>query len=319
MEHSASYALRSESSLESGDDDPSRQPRAGGADAHQKPGFGSHLKAWLRPIFRLRNGEGSLREIVDEAIEEHQEETGTESLDAEGRAMLHNVLALNELTVDDIMTPRANMVAIPADATLKDIKALIEEKEHTRMPVYRETLDQVTGFVHIKDILPFLGARKAFSTDDVLRQLIVVPPSMRVPNLLLRMRKSGVHMALVVDEYGGTDGLVTLEDIFEHIVGDILDEHDDSDEEREIVALSKTRYDVLARTRIEDLEEATGLTLALEDRQEDFDTLGGLLFTLLGKVPEPGEVVTHPHGPRFEILEADPRRIHKVRLETAPT
>lgn len=257
----------------------------------------------------LRFGKtNSLEEEVAELIEEH---SGDRNVDAEERSILHNVIGMRDSTVDDVMIPRADIIAVENTATLDELKNVIISHEHTRTPIYKGSLDNVIGFVHIKDLVPFLGTAKEFDINTVLREILYVAPSMKVLDLLKQMRAKRVHMALVLDEYGGTDGLVTMEDLMEEIVGDIEDEHDEIEEE-EIKQLDENTYEVNARISVEDLEEKLGVQLITDDEDEDFETVGGMIFFMLGHVPVNGEVVRHHCGYDFEILDAEPRRINKL-------
>jgi CBS domain containing-hemolysin-like protein len=184
---------------------------------------------------------------------------------------------------------------------------------HTRLPVYRDNLDDVIGMVHIKDLLPYWGDGAEFKLEPLIREVLFVPPSMRILDLLLQMRDTGVHMAIVVDEYGGTDGLATIEDLVEEIVGEIQDEHDKI-LPPQIVELPNGALEADARVEVEELERRLGIELLDAERREDVDTLGGLLFTLLDRVPARGEIVRHPAGVEFAVLEADPRRIKRLRI-----
>ena len=267
---------------------------------------------WLRGLF-ISKPEGTLKEVIEEAIEGLAEDD--DAMPAQERVMLHNVLAFGECTVSEIMIPRTDIVAVAHDITLEDLKAHIIEQRHTRTPVYEDTLDHILGFLHVKDLLPMIAEDKPFHIRAYLRTMPYVPPSMKVVDLLARMRAAGSHMAIVVDEHGGTDGLVTLEDVVEEIVGDIQDEHD----EDELSNVYLTRMgdkivDANARVRIEQLERFLERTLVTEEEAGEFDTLAGLVSTTLGRVPAKGEMVPYRDGMKFEILDADPRRIRKVRL-----
>ncbi len=270
------------------------------------------VRSWLRNALRPRDS--SLKEALEEAIEEHEEQA-EERLAPEEKLMLHNVLGFGDIKVNEIMTPRADIAAVPSDITWPELKQHIVEMAHTRIPVYDKTLDKVLGFVHVKDLLSLLSGEVIFNIKSLMRPLLFVPPSMRIIDLLIRMRQAGSHMAMVVDEYGGTDGLVTMEDLFEEIVGDIHDEHDgDEDLEFRIIRVNDHTFDVSARVPIENLERQLGLNLVHVDNEGEFDTLGGLIFCQLGHVPSKGEIVNHDSGIRFEVLDADPRRIRKVRI-----
>lgn len=279
-----------------------------------RPSLWERFRTWLRRLIVYRQ-DGSLKEALEEVIEEHEEQALT-PLPLEEKRMLHNVLAIGDIKVSDIMTPRTDITAVANDTTLPTLKTHILRHRHTRVPVYQGTFDQMLGFIHVKDLLPMLSGDMGFEIGALLHDLLFVPPSMRILDLLVKMRKSGIHMAIVVDEHGGTDGLVTLEDLFEEIVGDIQDEHDGKDEEQMIYRAADRIFEVSARIRIETLEQQLGLNLVTEEKADEFDTLGGLIFFQLGRVPAKGEIISHVSGIRFQILEADARRIHKVRILT---
>jgi CBS domain containing-hemolysin-like protein len=192
------------------------------------------------------------------------------------------------------------------------------EAGHSRLPVYRDSLDDVVGIVHVRDLLPFWGAPEGFDLNRVCRRAPFVPPSMRVVDLLLQMRTTRVHMALVVDEYGGTDGLITIEDLVEQIVGEIQDEHD-----VEAAPLFIDRpggvIEADARTPIAALESRLGISLLAADEDEDIDTLSGLVSSLAGRVPVRGELIAHASGIEFEVVDADPRRVKRLRIRKVPT
>lgn len=287
--------------------DPSREA------PEQAPG--GFLRA-VRDFFSIKSGETSLRESVEEAIEEHEEGGNAASLGDREREMLFNVLEYGELRVDDVMVPRGDIVAVPNEIAFSGLVRLFADAAHSRMPVFRDTLDDVIGMVHVKDALKLIADGEdpdEFKIASIQRPVLYVPASMRVIDLLAKMRASRTHMAVVVDEYGGTDGLVTVEDMVEEIVGEIEDEHD-AVEEPELVPLSAGGYDADARLDIEELEEVLGIELTPEERAEDVDTVGGLVFLLADRVPDIGEIMLHETGYRFEVLDADPRRIHKIRI-----
>jgi CBS domain containing-hemolysin-like protein len=267
------------------------------------------FKNRILKVFGMRRPH-SLEEEVTELIEEHDPEG--KQVSSEERAILTNVFNLNELRVDDVMIPRTDIVAVEDKVSLAKLKRTLTKEEHTRMPVYKGSLDHVTGFVHIKDLVPFLGSSKPFDIQAILREILYVPPSMKVLDLLVKMRSKRVHIALVLDEYGGTDGLVTMEDLMEEIVGEIEDEHDDI-EAPQLFSLDNGSYEASARLDVEELEKALGVELKdKEDHAHDYDTVGGLIFFLLGRVPRLGEMVDHPTGVQFKVKEVDLRRIKTV-------
>src|SRR5690554_618479 len=279
--------------------------------------------AWLRALLGKGNGDTTLRGSLEEVIEEHDE--AYRSLTVEERHMLLNILKFGELRVEDVMVPRADIVGVEEQAPMEEVLRLYRDSAHSRMPVYRETLDDPLGMVHLKDVLAFFAppvSDKAvppppFSLRAIRRDLLFVPPSMPAIDLLLKMQATRIHLALVIDEYGGTDGLVSIEDLVEEIVGDIEDEHD-VDNGPMLVKRDDGSIDADARCPIEDLEEMSGLRLVDEENEDDVDTLGGLVFSMLGRVPLRGELVRHPAGLEFEVKDADPRRIKRMRIHLVP-
>jgi len=232
--------------------------------------------------------------------------------------------AFQTLRVAQVMTPRTDITALEANEPFAAVVAQFAESEHSRMPIYRDTLDDPLGVAHIKDVFKLLsqpkGERPA-PDDPVLhklrRETLYVPASMRAADLLLRMRSSRIHMALVIDEFGGTDGLVTMEDLIEAVVGDIDDEHDEA-ESANLIERPGGIVEADGRTPLETLEAAMGMALAPEDLDEEIETAAGLVTTLAGRVPQRGEVIAHPAGLEIEVLDADPRRVKRIRMRPAP-
>ena len=288
------------------------RPAKGGADSSLFQSLRARMRQWRRSG---RNGEDSLRDALDELIEEHEDEDF--SFGDHERLLLANILKLRDVTAYDIMIPRADIAAVDIDTPLPEVTKLMAERGHSRLPVYRESLDDVAGMVHIKDLLGVIGRGRGSRIAPLLRPLMFVSPSMRVLDLLLEMRLKRVHMALVVDEYGGIDGLVTIEDLVEQIVGEIADEHD-VEAEPEIMPNRDGTWTADARIDLDDFEELVGKVLTEEER-EDVDTLGGLVFHIADRVPRRGEVIRHSSGLEFEILDADPRRIKKLKILNLPS
>lgn len=229
------------------------------------------------------------------------------------------VAEFDQMRVEDVMIPRAEIVAVEEQTTLRDLVRLFADTTHSRLPIYRETLDDPIGLVHIKDLVSVLADRSDGATTDELqplhtlrRDILYVPPSMRLPDLMLKMQSTRMHLALVVDEYGGTDGIVSLEDLVEQIVGEIDDEHDD--DVPYITTRSRGIWEVDARAEIDDFEVESGNDLSLTDFEDEIDTLGGVVFAIAGRVPQRGEIIRHPNGVDMEILDADTRRIKRLRL-----
>jgi CBS domain containing-hemolysin-like protein len=325
-------------------EDPSSSTRA---EAQARPirSFWSRAARIWRPI----HGAKIRQDLADALL---SGETFDNAFSPEERAMLHNILRFREVKVEDVMVPRADIEAVDINTTIGDLMVIFEESGRSRMPVYSETLDDPRGMVHIRDLLSYVtkqarnrrrnGARPAAATEKpevkptpkpvsktvmdlsrvdlnktigeagILRKVLFVPPSMLASDLLERMQANRTQMALVIDEYGGTDGLASHEDIVEMVVGDIEDEHDDEE-----AMFTQTAEDVFladARVELEELSEAIGPDFDVADKLDDIDTLGGLIFAQLGRIPTRGEVVQALAGFEFHILEADPRRIKKVRI-----
>lgn len=278
----------------------------------------------------LRNG-GSIREDITEALA--QDSGQLADLSPQERAMLSNVLSLRERRIADVMVPRADIIAVPADTTLGELLGLFSKAGHSRLPVYGDTLDDPRGMIHIRDFVDFIAAKARPSAETeasgpilaavdlsttlaaakILRPVLYVPPSMPAVDLLVKMQATRTHIALVIDEYGGTDGLVSIEDLIEIVVGDIEDEHD-LDEAPTIAPAGENMFTADARATLEELREATGIDLSQAEVAEEVDTLGGLIVTLAGHVPARGELIQGPEGLEFEILDADPRRIKRLRI-----
>jgi len=263
---------------------------------------------WLRG--KPKNGENSVRETLEELIEEREE--AAIPLTDDERILVSNILTLRDRTVYDVMVPSADIMAAEESTPVVEVVKTMAEAGHSRFPVYRETLDDLIGVIHIKDLLGVERNDPNLKLGDLVRRLLFVSPSMRVLELLLEMRTTRLHMAVVVDEYGGTDGLVTIEDLVEEIVGEIADEHD-RDIEPELIPQSDGSFIADARVDLEDFEAATKPFVDHEEH-EDIDTLGGLVFALAGRVPTRGELISHPMGVEFEILDADPRRIKRLKI-----
>jgi magnesium and cobalt transporter len=268
-------------------------------------------------IVRGLRRNSAMRESLEEVIEESEREA--QELSSQERLMLANLLNFGELSVSDVMVPRADIVAVEEQTPLSELIALFREAQHSRLPIYRETLDDPLGMIHIKDVLALAqtgtGGELILPANPITkirRELLFVPAAMPALDLLMRMQASRIHLALVVDEYGGTDGLVSIEDLVEEIVGDIGDEHD-IEETPDIIARPDGKYEADARVTLEEFRDRTAIDLTNLEREEEVDTLGGVVAALLGRVPVRGEIVSH-NGVEFEILEADPRHTKRLRI-----
>ncbi|MBX9727103.1 MAG: hemolysin family protein [Rickettsiales bacterium] len=285
--------------------------------AYEAPSRLSLAVRWFREKISKKS-EGTLKEMIEEALEDESGEAAS-NISAEEKSLLINLIHFGELTVQDVMVPRSDIMGVERAVSLELLKQHIIDIGHTRIPIYEDSLDNIAGFIHVKDMFPHLASGEAFDIGMVIREILFVPPSMRIVDLLIKMRVSGCHIAIVVDEFGGTDGMVTMEDLFEEIVGEILDEHDDHESTESMRWLGDHVLEVDARTSIEKLEQALSEPLCDTEIGEDIDSLGGLIFSILGRVPVRGEVqMLKPHL-KAEILQADPRRIRLVRITRITT
>lgn len=303
-----------------------------------------NLVSRIKALFGL--SEASVREDLEEVL---GDSGADEELSPHERAMLKNVLNLHEVRVRDIMIPRADIIGVSLDADLGEVLAIFRAAEHSRLPVYNETLDDPRGMIHIRDFVdhiariarvgeatgasgePDAGSKKAprprfgrvdfsasLASAKIVRPVLFVPGSMPAPDLLVKMQSSRTHMALVIDEYGGTDGLVSLEDIVEVVVGDIEDEHDEA-EPPPMEASPDGSFIVDARAPLKDVEAALSQSFADLVENDEIETIGGLVATLAGRVPVRGEIVPVGESLETEVLDADPRRLKRLRLRRKPT
>ncbi len=293
---------------------PELDSSAGEADSR------SGLWLALRKLLGVDDGDRSLRAQLEEAIDEHEDENPSDGdaprngdLSGVERQMLRNLLHFSEHDADDVAIPRGEIIAVPATASWDEMVEAFAEHGHSRFPVYRDTLDSVIGMIHIKDVFPFLarGTTPPADWTILMRQPLYVPQSRNALDVLADMRTRRVHLAVVVDEFSGTDGIITIEDLVEEIVGDIEDEHDDIPEEL-IVPIGDGMWDCDARAELDDVAEKIDPRLA--EVEESVDTLGGLTFLLAEKVPEVGAIVTHPSGWQIEVTAADDTHVKRLRL-----
>ena len=297
------------------------------------------LKTWLGRMLRALFGwkPGSIRDDLEIVLEAASVETG---FSPEERAMLANILDLRERRVEDVMVPRADIVAVEQDITLGELVKVFEGAGHSRLVAYHETLDEPVGMVHIRDLIAFMAQRAAvdgqqngkrtkpvpagldlkainlslsLASTGIIRKILFVPPSMPAIDLLAKMQATRIHLALVIDEYGGTDGLVSIEDIVEQIVGDIEDEHDQA-ESPDVVPQADGSFLADARASLEEVTATVGPDFDVGEVADEVDTLGGYLVVQVGRVPVRGELMPGPRGFEIEVLDADPRRVKKVRI-----
>ncbi len=283
------------------------------ATLDQHEGF---LVRVLRFLFGSRE-DRELKEALAEVISDNHETAESEQTALHQRVLISNILKLKDMRAFDVMVPRADIVGIEVNSPPEAILGLLAQKQFSRLPVYRETLDDAIGSVHIKDILAKNASDVPFVLSELVRDVPVVSPAMPVLDLLLMMRQQKRHMALVVDEYGGIDGLVTINDIVETIVGEIDDEYE-AGQDGHIIEKTDGTVTADGRVSIATFENRFGKVLSDEER-ETVDTLAGLVVTLAGRVPARGEVLAHPSGIEFEVIESDPRRINRLRIRNLPT
>ncbi len=296
---------------------PDSQSPAGDAESS------SGLWAAIRKILGAGDGDRSLRAQLEEAIDEHEGENGDadeeESNTGNGdllpveRQMLRNLLHFSEHDADDVAVPRGEIVAVDARISWEELVAAFSENGHSRMPVYRDTLDEVIGMIHIKDVFPYLATGKPPPKDwtTLMRQPLYVPQVRGALDVLADMRSRRVHLAIVLDEFSGTDGIITIEDLVEEIVGEIEDEHDETPQQM-IVAIGEGMWDCDARAELDDVADQVDARLA--EVEESVDTLGGLAFVLAEAVPQVGAIVEHPSGWRIEVTEGDETHVKRLRL-----
>ena len=281
----------------------------------------SGLMLAIRKFFDPDHGERSLRAQLEEAIDEHEGENGEETPEHSGtgdlslveRQMLRNLLHFSEHDADDVAVPRGEIIAIDASAGWDELVETFAEHGHSRMPVYRDQLDDVIGMIHIKDVFTILARGETPPADwtVLMRQPLYVPQTRNALDVLADMRAQRMHLAVVVDEFSGTDGLITIEDLVEEIVGEIEDEHDDAPEQW-IVDIGGGMWDCDARAELEDV--ARQVSPAIVEVEESVDTLGGVAFVLAEQVPEVGRVLEHPSGWRIEVIDGDETHVTRLRL-----
>ncbi len=287
----------------------------GGRQSNENERDESALSRTIGSLFRAvgigREESTNWREALKEVIAE--EDDIAENINPEERRLLLRLIRFSGRTVEEAMVPRPDIIGLDESSSLDEVLATIRAHGHTRIPVYRGSLDEVVGMVHMRDVTTFWGSDRNFVLKDVVRKILFVPSSMPAIRLLAQMRATCTHMAIVVDEYGGTDGLVTITDLVEEIVGSIEDEHDEVTAPQ-LIQQDDGSVDADARASLEALEEKLGITLNGNEADEDIETVGGLVTDLAGRVPRRGERFTHPSGFIFEVLDADPRRVKRLRI-----
>ncbi|MFT9331949.1 MAG: hemolysin family protein [Acetobacter persici] len=260
----------------------------------------------------------SIAALVQQAANESETPEGEKpELDRQERVLIANILRLRNISAYDVMIPRPDIIAMPVSISLDDALAMMRRENHSRMPVYRNQLDDIVGMIHVKDLIAYVGTSEAFDIELLLRQPLMIAPQIPVMDLMLQMRLRQTHLALVIDEYGGVDGLVTIEDLIETIVGDIADEHDEPAATM-ITERPDGTYDVDPRCPVQEFEHQIGAILTASEKEAEIETIGGLVFRMAGHVPTRGEVLTHENGYVFRVLDADARHIRRVRVRKLP-
>jgi len=266
----------------------------------------------IKSFFFSSNKE-NIKDVLEDIIEDNG--NTVESIDDGTKKIFKNIIQLNDKCIEDVMIPRADIDSVSSSIKINQLITFINKTKHSRIPVYEENLDKVIGMVHIRDLFEKINKSTKVKRDikisrSIIRKILFSSPSMRILDLLLKMRSEQIHMSIVVDEFGGTNGLVTIEDLVEEIVGEIKDEHDF--EEIDIIKkISKKTYEVSARLTVDEFEKKLGIFFESVDK-EDVDTVGGLVFNLIGKIPSRGEVISHKSGLEFTILDADTRKIKRL-------
>ena len=270
-----------------------------------------NLSNKIKTFFKINERE-NIKDVLEDLIEDNG--NGQEKIDDGTKNIFKNVINLNNKCIEDVMIPRADIDAVSLETTYADLVSFIDKTKHSRIPVFDDNLDKIKGMVHIRDLFEKINQtnnkKNTKISKNMIRKILFSSPSMKVLDLLLKMRSEQIHMSIVVDEFGGTNGIVTIEDLVEEIVGEIKDEHD-FEEADEIKKISKKSFEISARILIEDFEERLKVNLNLDDRNE-VDTLGGFIFFLLGRIPGRGEVINYKKKLEFTIIEADTRRIKRV-------
>ena len=256
---------------------------------------------------------GSLRKSIEIVLDTAKK--GSENISKQERLMLLNILKIGEIRSMDIMIPRADIVSIEVSDTFEKVLEVFKKETHSRVPVYEKNLDNIIGMIHIKDLVKYQGQENIESgfLRKIKRDILEMPPSMPVLDLLMKMQLTRLHMGIVIDEYGGTDGLVTIEDVIEEITGEIEDEHDEQNTPM-LIKITPNSFEASARVEIKEFEKISKINLLEDLDNDDIDTLGGLIFSITGRVPQRGEIIKHKSGLIFEINDADPRKIKSLKI-----
>lgn len=270
---------------------------------------------WLKQKWRTlmrSDADNSLRETLEELIEDTEDEANP-SIESDERLLLGNVLNLRDLTAEDVMIPRVDIIAVPLTVTGPELLSVLNRSRYSRVPIYRNNLDDVIGMIETKDVLSWASTKKALNIKSLIRDVLFISPTMRTLDLIFQMRETGTKMAMVVDEFGGIDGLVTFPDLIEEIIGDIQDAQDRTPS-YQLVERADGTIVADARVTLEEIAEKYSINLIVEGLEDEIDTLGGLVVALAGRVPTRGELITHPVGLEIEVVDADPRRVKRLYI-----
>ena len=272
-------------------------------------------KIFNKNIFKKKSSNNSLKQSIETVLDSDLKDA--EGISKHERLMLLNILKINDIRSSDIMIPRADIGAVEVDDLFEKVLEVFIKEAHSRVPVYEKNLDNIIGMVHIKDLVNFQNQKRSETNflRDLKRDILEIPPSMPVLDLLLKMQMTRLHMGIVIDEYGCTDGLITIEDVIEEIIGEIEDEHDEKNLPM-LIKSSANTYEASARVSIDELQNVTNIEFIVPNENEDIDTLGGLIFSIAGRVPQRGEIIEHDTGTTFEIKDADPMKIKSVKVST---
>lgn len=263
--------------------------------------------SFLGKIFKGK--QSSFEESVSELIKEHHGDT---SVHNEEKVILQNIVTFGDREVKDVMVPRTDIIAVPDDIKIEELKKRFIDVGHSRIPVYKESIDEIQGFIHLKDFFKILISKKKFDIKEIIRSMLFVPGTMKVTDLLSKMKESNNHIAIVLDEYGGTDGLVTIEDIVEEVVGEIHDEYEETNQMANFISTDQDGFIVDAKAKIEAVESRIGINFG--EKSGEYDTIGGLVITCFGRIPNVGEKYSHPKGVEIEVLDADNRKVKMLKL-----
>ena len=266
-------------------------------------------------LFKKKTENNNLKQSIETVLDNDLK--GTEGISKHERLMLLNILKIDDIRSSDIMIPRADIGAVELNDSFEKVLEVFIKEAHSRVPIYEKNLDNIIGMIHIKDLVNYQNQKKTETNflQNLKREILEIPPSMPVLDLLLKMQFTRLHMGIVIDEYGCTDGLVTIEDVIEEITGEIEDEHDEKNLPM-LIKSSLNTFEASARIEIDELQKVTNVEFLNSYNNDDIDTLGGLIFSITGRVPQRGEIIKHTSGTTFEIKDADPMKIKSVKVTT---